>query len=178
MTGLTEFRFNTESKFNLDKMVTNKDLENPYWSVPKLETLDVRDYGISKCIESAKQIFTPEILIKWPVLSSEERTEIAQSYGRTVAENFDLKDFKAIVIKDLDLGVLGENCGDGYIYLDSSLINNPLISPLQVVDTITHEMRHQFQSECVEGKHSIPYSNMYGMENRHGRIHRFASICI
>lgn len=121
-----------------------------------LEALDVRDYGISECIESAKQIFTQEILAKWLILPSSKRAELVQSYAMAVAHNFDLKDFKGIVIKDLDPGVNGETCGDGFIYIDSSLVHDPISSPLELVDTITHEMRHQFQQECVEGKHNVP----------------------
>ena len=159
MTGFSECGFQESSISNFERIAANKDCANPYWLAPKLdyiEPLDIRDYGISKCIESAKRIFTPEILVQWPDFSQEHRIELVQLYGQAVADNFDLKDFKEIIIKDLGYGVNGENCGDGYIYLSRSLVCDPMASPLQVVDTITHEMRHQFQSECIEGKHNVP----------------------
>ena len=102
MTGLSECGFQKPSKSNFEQIATNKDLINPYWMAPKLdwiEPLDVRDFGISKCIESAKRIFTPDILLKWPDFTSERRIELVQLYGQAVSENFDLKDFKDIIIK-------------------------------------------------------------------------------
>lgn len=159
MNVFSELGFQESSKYNLERIAADKECINPYWLAPKLDwidPLDVRDYGISKCVESAKRIFTPEVIVEWPNLPSERRIELVKSYGQAVADNFNLKDFKEVIIKDLGYGVNGENCGDGYVYLSSSLVSNPMASPLQVVDTITHEMRHQFQSECIEGKHNVP----------------------
>lgn len=29
-------------------------------------------------------------------------------------------------------------------------------SPLEIVNTITHELRHQYQNECINGYHNVP----------------------
>ena len=121
-----------------------------------LENFDIRDYGISECINSAKEIFTPEIINNWNELSEDKRITLILQYGDAVVNNFDLKEFKEIIIKDLGFGVYGETSGDGYIYISESLVKNDMSSPLQIIDTLTHEMRHQFQMESLRGLHNIP----------------------
>ena len=32
---------------------------------------------------------------------------------------------------------------------------NPLNTPFNLIHTITHELRHQYQSECVNGAHDV-----------------------
>ena len=121
-----------------------------------LKNFDIRDYGISECINSAKEIFTPEIINNWNELSEDKRITLILQYGDAVVNNFDLKEFKEIIIKDLGFGVYGETSGDGYIYISESLVKNDMSSPLQIIDTLTHEMRHQFQMESLHGLHNIP----------------------
>lgn len=121
-----------------------------------LENFDIRDYGISECINSAKDFFTPEIINNWHELSEDKRITLILQYSDSVVKNFDLKEFKEIIIKDLGFGVYGETSGDGYIYIGESLIKNDMSSPLQIIDTLTHEMRHQFQMESLRGLHNIP----------------------
>lgn len=127
------------------------------WSETRLlDNFDIRDYGISECIASAKDIFTPEIIDNWNRISEDNRINLILNYGEEVSKNFDLKEFKKIIIKDLGLGVYGETSGDGYIYLSESLVKNDMSSPLQIIDTLTHEMRHQFQMESLRGLHEVP----------------------
>lgn len=116
---------------------------------------DLREFGIEECAESAKEIFTPEVLERWGEMSPEERAALAMKYGDKVAENFHLVDYKGVVIEDMDPGVLGYNRGDGYAHLNAKLITG-LESPLQIIDTITHELRHQYQNESIRGYHPVP----------------------
>lgn len=122
-----------------------------------LKNFDIRDYGISECINSAKEIFTPEIINNWNELSEDKRITLILGYGDAVVKNFNLKEFKEIIIKDLGFGGYGETSGDGYIYISESLVKNDMSSPLQIIDTLTHEMRHQFQMESLRGLHNIPF---------------------
>lgn len=115
---------------------------------------NLREFGIKECTEAAKEIFTIEVINNWSDMTPEQRAEIAQQYGDKVAESFQLINYKGVVFKPME-GKNGSNYGDGYAYLSTRLINEQK-SPLQLVDTITHELRHQYQSECIAGQHFIP----------------------
>ena len=57
-------------------------------------------------------------------------------------------------IEEMEPGVLGSNNGDGTIHISELLIGE-YTTPFQILDTITHELRHQYQSECVNGYHDV-----------------------
>ena len=115
---------------------------------------NLREFGLQECIEAAKGIFTPEVLDNWASLSPEQRSELAQQYGDRVAQSFQLVNYNGVVFEPME-GANGYNNGDGHAYLSDTLIKEQR-SPLQLIDTITHELRHQYQSECVEGLHLVP----------------------
>lgn len=115
---------------------------------------DFREFGLSECKSSAEKIFTTDVINNWSELSKEERTKISEAYAESVARNFELVDYKGLVIEKMD-GMNGFNRGDGVLHLSDRLINTNA-SPLQVVDTITHELRHQYQVECIKGFHYVP----------------------
>lgn len=116
---------------------------------------NTREFGINECKDDAKRIFTPDVIAKWPEMTPEQRQEIATQYGDCVAKNFDLVNYKGIVFEPMEVGTNGYNCGDGIAHLTDRMIKEQL-SPLQVVDTLTHELRHQYQVECIKGYHYVP----------------------
>lgn len=115
---------------------------------------NLREFGINECTEAAKEIFTPEIIEEWASMTPEQRMEIAQEYGNKVAESFHLVNYQGVVFEPME-GKNGYNNGDGHAYISIDLVNEQM-SPLQIVDTITHELRHQYQTECIAGQHFIP----------------------
>ena len=115
---------------------------------------ETKEFGISECIDSAKRIFTPEVLDNWGSLSPEQRTKLVNEYAGCVAENFQLVDYRGVKIEPME-DKNGYNRGDGLVHLSDHLIQSQS-SPLQIVDTVTHELRHQYQIECVEGYHNVP----------------------
>lgn len=115
---------------------------------------DTREYGINECKDAAKRIFTPEMIEKWSELSPAEREKLAVEYGNEVARSFNLKEFRGVVFEPME-GKNGYNRGDGIAYLSVHLVNGQN-SPLQIVDTLTHELRHQYQMESIKGLHHIP----------------------
>lgn len=115
---------------------------------------NLREFGIQECTEAAKEIFTPDVIDNWPNMTTEHRAEIASAYGEKVAESFELVNYNGVVFETMD-GKNGYNNGDGHAYISDSLINEQK-SPLQIVDTITHELRHQYQTECIQGLHFVP----------------------
>lgn len=118
---------------------------------------ETREFGIEECSEAARDIFNEGVLNEWPNLTPEQRRDIACSYAAEVAEAFELTNYKGVYIESLEPGTLGSNNGDGTIHLSDTLIGQ-FVSPLEIMNTITHELRHQYQSEAIRGEHNIPES--------------------
>lgn len=129
-----------------------------YWLMPnieKVEPLAVREFGINKCVVAARELFPPEVIYNWLDCSIEERLKLAEKYSYEVAKAFELKNYKGLYIEDTGFGVAGFNNGDGKIHISEILVNNKNETPFEIIDTIVHEMRHQYQSECMSGLHLI-----------------------
>lgn len=113
-----------------------------------------REFGLDKCTEAAMEIFNPGVINDWGSMSLEERKDIACMYADEVAKAFELENYQGVIIERMDPGVLGSNNGDGYIHISEGLIGD-YTTPFQILDTITHELRHQYQSECINGFHDV-----------------------
>lgn len=140
------FEHNPNSKLNC------KDLILP----EKFFAGDSRDFGIDKCIEAAKEIFSPELIRDWDALTPETKRNLIQKYADQVASAFELKIYSGVYFESMPPNQLGYNNGNGSIYLNEDYITNNRISPIELLDTITHELRHQYQFESVNGLHNIP----------------------
>ena len=113
-----------------------------------------RDFGLDRCTQAAKEIFNLGVMMSWANLSMEQRLEIAGVYAKEVAEAFELVLYKWVTFKEMN--ALGLNNGDGHIYLSTELLS-PMVSPLQLICTIVHEARHQYQHEVIcHGYHNVP----------------------
>lgn len=113
-----------------------------------------REFGLDKCSEAALEIFNPGVIAEWGNMSLKERKDIACMYADQVAKAFELENYKGVYIEAMEPGVLGSNNGDGTIHISDLLIGE-YTTPFQIMDTITHELRHQYQSECVNGYHDV-----------------------
>lgn len=118
-------------------------------------TTEGREFGLDKCSEAAAEIFNPGVISEWGNLTDADRKAIALEYAGKVAEAFELVNYKGTIIEEMPHGVLGSNRGDGVIHISEELINAET-TPFTIMDTITHELRHQYQSECIEGHHDVP----------------------
>ena len=119
-----------------------------------LNFVEQRDFGLDKCTEAAKEIFNPGVIENWSDFSLEQRKELAGAYAAEVANAFELQNYTGVYFEDLEQGVMGYNNGDGSIHLSNELIK-AWTSPLEIMNTITHELRHQYQFEAVQGYHSV-----------------------
>ncbi len=133
--------------FELDWLALNRLIDE--------NGIELREYGIEDCAKSAKEIFTPEVIKKWVTFSPEKKRELCTQYAERVSKAFELVDYKGIVFEKFENGVMGCNRSDGIAHLTDRFLTSPC-SPLEIIDTITHELRHQYQSEAMMGKHSIP----------------------
>lgn len=128
----------------------NYSIENNL--VPK----ETREFGLSECVKAVEEIFSPEIFRDWDSLSPESKESMVKEYADKVAEAFNLHIYKGIFFEDMSPGLLGYNNGDGSIHLNEYYLTNNLVSPIELIDTITHELRHQYQYEAVLGLHNVP----------------------
>lgn len=132
----------------------SKEVESKECAMYSKEFSETREFGIDHCVEAANEYFNPGVISEWMNLSNDERAEICYAYADEVAKAFELEEYNGVVFEQLEPGTLGYNAGDGYIHLATDLLN-PMMTPLNLVDTITHELRHQYQSECVDGYHDV-----------------------
>lgn len=144
------------SSFNSD--IRNKEL----WSgdlfclKEQATSPETRDFGISNCVKAAKEVFSPEIIRDWDSLSFKSKTMMIQEYANQVAKAFELKIYGGVFFEEMQSCILGYNNGDGSIYLNDNYIKDNRISPIELIDTITHELRHQYQYETIKGLHRVP----------------------
>lgn len=116
--------------------------------------IESRDFGLDRCTVAAETIFNPGVIENWSNLSLEQRKEIAGAYAREVADAFQLQNYTGVYFEDMEPGTYGYNNGDGSVHISNEIIS-AWTSPLQIVDTITHELRHQYQSEAIQGYHNV-----------------------
>lgn len=145
---------------NVKEFFMGKEMPNPCASqFPEAAKLsegitEGREFGLEKCSEAALEIFNPGVISEWGNMTDLERKGIALMYADRVAEAFELANYTGVYIEQLEPGVLGYNNGDGSIHLSDKLISS-YTTPFQIMDTITHELRHQYQSECIRGYHDV-----------------------
>lgn len=116
--------------------------------------MEGREFGLEECSEAALEIFNPGVILGWGIMSLEDKKDIACLYAEKVAKAFELESYQGVIIEEMEQGTLGSNNGDGTIHV-SNLLFEDYNSPFQLVDTITHELRHQYQSECINGFHDV-----------------------
>ena len=130
------------------------DVQSPEMAKLSEGITEGRDFGLEECSEAALEIFNPGVIYEWGSMTWEEKKDIACLYAEKVAEAFELESYKGVIIEDMGEGTLGSNNGDGTIHISESLLG-AYNTPFQLVDTITHELRHQYQSECIRGFHDV-----------------------
>jgi hypothetical protein len=112
------------------------------------KTVNIREYGLHECSDSAKNIFTPKLISEWGNMSYEQQNRVVQEYSKAIAEGLNI-DFKGIVFEQMKPTDLGYNRGDGYIYLNDNFLKDSS-QIISLIDTVAHEARHQFQQEAIQ----------------------------
>lgn len=119
---------------------------NPGFAEMRDDMPDAYEVRLNECCDIARSTFTAEMIGEWYNMSSAERAEVINDYGRRISEAMGIH-FKGVLFDVADARVNGYNNGDGYVHLAVGLVSDPGCL-LQVVDTVSHELRHQFQSEA------------------------------
>lgn len=104
------------------------------------------------------EIFTDEVISNWENLSVEERTAYLNEYYAQAGQAFGI-DTKGVYVADLyemyGYCTQGVNCSDGYLGIDIRLVADS--SQLgELLNTTTHEMRHQLQTDALRNPDAFP----------------------
>lgn len=101
------------------------------------------------------EVFTDEVISNWENLSDTEKINYLNEYLDKAGEALGIE-VGDVIIEDLQAkygeGTMGMNNGDGNVYIDISRINDLE----DLLDTTTHEMRHQFQTEVIANPDAFP----------------------
>lgn len=120
---------------------------------------EVDEVRINETAEIMADVFSEEVLANWVDMSLDEKAEKLNEYYIKAGDNLGIQT-KGVVVEPMDcdtpgMTAFGYNSGDGYIHLNEAVVDDP--SQLgQVLDTATHEMRHQFQSDVLASPEKFP----------------------
>lgn len=119
---------------------------------------EVDEVRANETAEIMTDVFSEDVLADWSEMSLDEKSSKLNEYYVRAGENLGI-DTKGVIIEPIPCetpGMIsfGYNSGDGYIHLNEDVVEDP--SQLgQVLDTATHEMRHQFQSDVLADPQSF-----------------------
>ena len=112
---------------------------------------EVDEIRINETADIMADVFSENVIANWSEMSLEEKSNIINEYYVKAGENLGI-DTKGVIIEPIysKPGTIsyGYNSGDGYIHLNEAVVDNPGMLG-QVLDTATHEMRHQFQHDAL-----------------------------
>ena len=113
---------------------------------------EVDEVRVNETAEIMADVFSEDILANWSEMTLDEKSVKLNEYYIRAGENLGIET-KGVIIEPMSSetpGMIsfGYNSGDGYIHLNEAVADDP--SQLgQVLDTATHEMRHQFQNDVL-----------------------------
>jgi len=112
---------------------------------------EVDELRINDTAEIMAECFPEGVIVNWSEFSLEEKTEILNEYYVKAGENLGI-DTKGVIVEPMTSEpgkiAFGYNNGDGYIHLNEAVLDTPGMFG-QILDTVTHEMRHQFQNDVL-----------------------------
>jgi hypothetical protein len=122
------------------------------------ESGEVNETLSEKATEVMAEVFDSKTLSEWGTMSMEQREAKLNEYYAGLGEALGI-DAKGVVVEDLfstvGEGILGYNSGDGYLHIDYRNLQDPE-QLLEVVQTTTHEARHQLQTEAIADPTRFP----------------------
>ena len=108
---------------------------------------NIQEYGVSEGVVAVKEIFPSDVIQSWDNYSSEQRADILDKFGKKISNALNIEEV-SIKFDVSEKGVLGYTSGDGTIHLRQDFVENPNLL-IHAIDTIAHEVRHQFQCEAM-----------------------------
>ena len=113
---------------------------------------DIDEVRTDETAEIMAEVFSRDVLESWAEMSLEEKSSKLNEYYIKAGANLGIET-KGVIVEPLESeqpGMIsfGYNSGDGYIHINENVLNEPTYLA-QVLDTATHEMRHQFQNDVL-----------------------------
>lgn len=112
---------------------------------------EIDEGRIEEASEIMAEIFDNDVISNWSELSNEEKAEKFTEYQTRLGEAWGIE-AKGVIFENMerDDGIVtyGYNSGDGYIHINEKFLDDPT-QLKEMLDTTTHEMRHQFQVEVL-----------------------------
>jgi hypothetical protein len=113
---------------------------------------------VEKASEVMAEVFDEKTINEWGSMSLEQRSEKLDEYYSKLGDALGI-DAKGIIVEDCwatsGEGVMGYAGGDGYLHIDYRNIQDPE-KLFEVLNTTTHEARHQLQFEAIEDPSRFP----------------------
>jgi hypothetical protein len=113
---------------------------------------------VEKASDVMSEVFDQKTINEWGTMSMEAREAKLSEYYSDLGKTLGI-DAKGVIIEDCSQtvgeGVLGYNSGDGYLHIDSKNLEDPS-KLMEVLNTTTHEARHQLQSEAIADPSRFP----------------------
>lgn len=115
---------------------------------------EIDETRIDETAEVMSEVFSEDVIVNWNELSIDEKAEKLNEYYIKAGENLGINT-KGVIVEYMysEPGTIsfGYNAGDGYIHLNEAVVDDPSMFG-EVLDTTTHEMRHQFQNDVIVNK--------------------------
>ena len=113
---------------------------------------EVDEVRVNETAAIMAEVFTEDVIANWTELSTETKSELLNEYYIRAGENMGIET-KGVIVEPMYAPsgyiMYGYNSEDGYIHINEYVLNDP--SQLgEVLNTATHEMRHQLQSDVVD----------------------------
>ncbi|MCX7773551.1 MAG: hypothetical protein N2376_10625 [Clostridia bacterium] len=122
------------------------------------EAREVDETLSEKAADAMAEVFDQKTLQEWGTMTMEERQAKLSEYYSKLGQSLGI-DAKGVIVEDcaatVGEGVLGYNSGDGYLHIDFRNLEDPS-KLLDVLNTTTHEARHQLQSEAIADPSRFP----------------------
>jgi hypothetical protein len=122
------------------------------------ETKEFDETLTEKASKALAEVFDEQTINEWGSMSMEDRQAKLSDYYAKLGETLGI-DAKGVVVEDCYAtageGVEGYNSGDGYLHIDYRNLQDPA-QLIEVLNTTTHEARHQLQSEAIEDPSRFP----------------------
>lgn len=122
------------------------------------EAREVNETLAEKASDVMAEVFDERTLREWGTMSMEQREAKLSEYYSKLGEALGIN-ARGVIIEDCavtaGVGVLGYNSGDGYLHIDYRNLQDPS-RLIDVLNTTTHEARHQLQVEAIADPSRFP----------------------
>jgi len=120
---------------------------------------EVDEVRINETAEIMADVFSEDVLGEWADMSLDEKNEKLNEYYIRAGQNLGIQT-KGVIVEPMECGTpgmtaFGYNSGDGFIHLNEAVLDDPAQLG-QVLETSTHEMRHQFQNDVLAHPERFP----------------------